>query len=295
MKPLQFAVLILVLIQCFGLHAEDTPPQVSSTALGGNLYLLQGRGGNVVASIGDDGIVLIDTDYARYSSAYHEALKGISNSDGLARFVINTHWHGDHTEGNAYWGERNAVILAQDNVRNRMSTRQELKAFDRVVEPSPRAALPLVTFADAMALHANGETLEIQHLPTGHTDGDSVVFFTASNVVHMGDLYFKDRFPFVDLSSGGNALGYAQSVAAVLARIDENTTVVPGHGALATEADLSRYHRMLTSSIDLVRSKLAAGETVADIAEAGLGDEWAGWGDGFINTEAWVSFIAASL
>ena len=276
-------------------QSDDSAPSVKTTPLTGTLYLLQGKGGNVVASLGDDGILLIDTDYGEYATAYHDALKELADGEVTASYVINTHWHGDHVGSNAFWGERGAVIMAQSNVYARMSSRQEMKAFDRVVEPSPRAALPVVTYGDSIALHFNGDDIEMQHASRSHTDGDRVVYFSAHNLVHMGDLYFKDRYPFVDLGSGGNVLSFTDNVGRVLARVDGDTLIVPGHGDLANRADLQRYHEMLVSTTATVKAKLAAGLSVAAIAEEGLGDDWIAWDSGFISTDAWVSFIAASL
>ena len=278
----------------FGQSAEEAP-SVTTTALKGSLYLLQGRGGNVLASVGEDGILIIDDDYTNYALAYQDALDELAGSDATPRFLINTHWHFDHTGGNTYWGERGAVIVAHNNVRQRMSTRQEMKAFNRVIEPSPAAALPVVTYGDSLVLHFNKDDIEVQHFPTGHTDGDSIVFFAGENVVHMGDHFFKDGFPFVDLGSGGNALGYAENIAAVLARVDEQTVVVPGHGDISGKEDLQRYHHMLTTTIALVRAGLEEGKSAEQIAADGLGEEWVSWGSGFINEQTWISFIAGSL
>jgi cyclase len=289
-----FTVLLLTPLAAWS-QAEEGPPVVTSTALTGSLYLLQGKGGNVVASIGEDGILIIDDDYAEYAAAYLDALKALARTEGLPKFVINTHWHSDHVGTNAYWGERGAVILAHTNVRRRMSTRQEMKALNRVVEPSPGPALPVVTYDDSLSLHFNGNTVDVRHLARGHTDGDSIVFFRGDNVVHMGDHYFKDRFPFVDLGSGGNVLSYTANVAAVLAAIDDATVIVPGHGALADRSDLTRYHHMLETTTALIKSKLAQGLSVEAIAEQGLGPQWDSWGQGFINTSSWIGFVAGSL
>lgn len=276
-------------------RADADTPTVTSALIKGNLHLLQGKGGNVVASVGNDGILIIDDDYAEYASAYHKVLKSISGSEGLPRFVVNTHWHSDHVGGNAYWGERGAVIVAHNNVYQRMSTRQEMKAFNRIVEPSPRPALPVVTYGDSLALHFNGDDVEVQHFARGHTDGDSVVFFSAENVVHLGDHYFKDSFPFVDIGSGGNVISYTANVAEVLARVNDSTVIVPGHGDLATKADLERYLNMLLTTTEQVKSSLAEGLTVDEIAARGLGKEWDSWGRGFIKAPAWIDFIAGSL
>ena len=271
-------------------------PAVRITPIQGSLYLLQGKGGNVVASVGSDGILLIDDDYAEYDKAYHQALKTISGSEGLPKFVINTHWHGDHVGGNPFWAERGAVILAQDNVYERMSSRQEMKFLNRVVEPSPKTALPVVTYRDAMSLHFNDSTILVEHYPNGHTDGDSVVFFPADNVVHVGDLLFTDRFPLVDLDNGGNVLGLTSNVADVLSRIDDKTVVVPGHGpTLVNKAALQRFHQMLMATTELVKSRLEQGMSVEDISQQGLGEQWSSWGEGFINTGTWISFVAGSL
>lgn len=288
------AAVLLVMLAGQSQAAEDLPT-VETTPIKGKLFLLQGRGGNVVASAGDDGVLLIDDDYTEYAEAYHQALKSISGTAGLPRFVINTHWHLDHVGTNAYWGERGAVIMAHDNVYQRMSTRQEMKALDRVVEASPAPALPVVTYDDGLTVRFNGDQLDVQHYPRGHTDGDSVVFFTAENVVHMGDQYWKDRFPFVDLGSGGNVLGLTANIARVLARVNDATVIVPGHGELADRADLALYLQMLESTTALVKSRLEQGMSVAAIAEQGLGEEWDSWGQGFIKPAAWVSFIAGSL
>ena len=169
--------------------AADAPVQVSP--LGGPLYLLQGQGGNVLVSAGEDGVLLIDDDYAQMAPAYEKALTDLGYAE--VRFVVNTHWHGDHTGGNAYWGGSGAVIVAHDNVLARMSTSHESAFLERTIDASPREALPVVTYGASMALHINDDVLEIQHYPNGHTDGDSVIFFRRANVVHMGDHFFKDR------------------------------------------------------------------------------------------------------
>lgn len=275
-------------------RAAEQAPTVTASAINDSLYLLQGKGGNVLASIGDDGILIIDDDYQEYALAHHQALKELTSSEGLPRFVINTHWHFDHVGGNQYWGSRGAVIMAHENVYQRMSTRQEMKVFGRVVEPSPRPALPVVTYDQSSTLRFNNQQIELQHFAAGHTDGDSVAFFLEDNVVHMGDHYFKDRFPFVDVGSGGNVFSYTANVAEILKRIDDKTVVVPGHGSLANRADLIRYLDMLETTSAEVSARLDQGQTVEQITRQGLGEKWAGWGQGFINEAAWISFIAAS-
>jgi len=281
------------LVTPLSLAKDDKDLSVTVTPLKGALYMLKGRGGNVVASLGDDGTLIIDDDYPQYADAYEKALLNLGMK-GAPRFVLNTHWHGDHTGSNNYWGERGAAIIAHNNVLQRMSTRQEMKAIGRVVEASPRAALPVVTFEQSLVLHFNKDDIEMQHYPRGHTDGDSIIFFSRENVVHMGDHFFNDSFPFVDLGSGGNVKSYAANVKVILDRIDDDTVVVPGHGPLANKADLIRFHDMIVTTSAFVESQLAKGMSKEAIVEQGLGDEWASWGKGFINEAAWISFIAAS-
>lgn len=292
--PLLLAATLAVGLPASAEDKDDLTVTVSP--LPAPLHLLQGRGGNVVASVGDDGVLIIDDDYTNYAPVYAETLQGLAGAgEATPRFVLNTHWHFDHTGGNAFWGERGAVIVAHDNVYQRMSTRQEMKAMDRVVEPSPRPALPVVTYANSLALRFNGSTIEARHYPNGHTDGDSVVYFVEQNVVHMGDHFFKDRFPFVDLGSGGSVQGYLDNVRAVLKQIDNDTVVVPGHGSLATRADLRSFAAMLETTTALVAERLDAGASVDEIVTQGLGSRWDSWGEGFIDEERWIRTIAASL
>ena len=272
----------LATVLALPLQAEEAPRKVKLIELRDGLHLIQG-------------VLIIDDDYAEYAAVYQQALDTLVGEGTVPAYVLNTHWHWDHTGGNNYWGGKGATIVAHDNVRQRMSTRQTIKAFDRVVEPSPAAALPVLTFNDALALHFNGDTLEVQHLPKGHTDGDSVVYFVAANVLHMGDHFFKDRFPFVDLDSGGSVSGYIANVERALERVDDDTVIVPGHGSPANRSDLERYHRMLVETSTAVKTALAEGKSVDEIVAAGLGGKWAEWGDGFIKEDSWIGFIARSL
>lgn len=293
-RPIAFA-LFSSFLALLSQAQEEPAPSVITTEIGQGLHLLQGKGGNVVASVGDQGILLIDDDYAEFAEAHHQALKSLTGDEALPRYVINTHWHFDHVGGNEYWGGRGSTIIAHENVYQRMSTRQEIKVFDLVLEPSPREALPVITYANSTTVRFNEHQIELQHLPGGHTDGDSVAFFVEANVVHMGDHYFKDRFPFVDIGSGGNVLKYTENVAEVLKRIDDDTIVVPGHGDLADRADLERYLEMLHSTSQFVRTKLEQGASLEEVLQQGLDEKWANWGQGFINEQAWITFIAGSL
>ncbi|WP_167854726.1 MBL fold metallo-hydrolase [Mangrovimicrobium sediminis] len=294
--PLAVFCLATILVFPAAAGAAEEAPRVKITPIKGPLYELQGSGGNVVASVGDDGVLLIDSDYAEYAPAYEAALAGLSSVPGAPRFLFNTHWHFDHVGGNAYWGEQGTLIAAHDNVYQRMSTRQEMKVFNRVVEPSPAAALPVITYADEVAVHFNGDLVRARHYPHGHTDGDSIIFFTGQNVVHMGDHVFKGAFPFIDIGSGGNAFSFIDNLRAVHGQVNDETVLVPGHGAgFLDRAGLAAYIEVLATTAEYTRAQLAAGKSVEEIAAQDWWEQYASYGQGFIDTASWVSFIAGSL
>jgi cyclase len=257
----------------------------------GNVYMLQGAGGNIGVSAGSDGILIVDDQYAPLAERIRAALKGI-NSGGKLKFVLNTHWHGDHTGGNATFGPE-APIIAQENVRKRLSSEQHV--MGETVAASPGEALPVITFQDSVSVHFNGEEIRVIHYPHGHTDGDSIIFFTKSNVVHMGDDFFNTRFPFVDLESGGSVQGMTAGVAKVLAQIPADAKVIPGHGDLTNVAGLKAYHRMLVETTAIVQKQITAKKTLAQIKTAGLPDQWKEWGSGFIKTDMWIETVYNSL
>ena len=218
------------------------------------------------------------------------ALKGLG--DGKLKFVLNTHWHGDHTGGNAEFG-REAPIVAHTNVRKRLAAGQSV--LGRKVDPAPKAALPVITFDDHLSVHFNGEEIRVLHPAPAHTDGDSVIFFTGSNVVHLGDLFFAGRFPFVDLDSGGDVEGLIADIRELLPKLPAGAKLIPGHGPLSTAADLQTYLGMLETTIGIVRSRIAADKNLEQIQAEGLPDEWKSWGSGFINTAKWLEIVHRSL
>lgn len=274
--------------------AVSAEPSIDVSELRGSLHMLQGRGGNVIASVGEDGMLLVDDDYAPMAPAYQRALNVLSGSTGAPRYVLNTHWHGDHTGANEHWAGTGAVIVAQVNVRERMSrpSKHPVTGEDRAARA--KAALPVVSYATSMALDFNGDDVELEHFPSGHTDGDSVVFFSQQNVVHMGDLFFNGAFPFVDLSSGGSLAGYVANVERVLARLDSQTLIVPGHGPLAKQEDLTRYLAMIRATQQEVLDAKANGSTEREIVDQGLTAPWKSWGNGFIKEGQWIATILAS-
>ncbi len=262
---------------------------IKTTAVAGPIYMLEGRGGNIGVSAGQDGVVLVDDQFLPLAPKIQEAVRALGKGD--AKFVINTHWHGDHTGGNPEFG-KTAPVIAHENVRKRVSTPQQLRG--EVIEPLPAAGWPVVTFQQSASLHMNGEEIRLVHFPHGHTDGDTVVFFTGANVVHMGDHMFNGRFPFVDTESGGDPVQYAANVKAVLDQIKDDTRIIPGHGPLATRADLIAFHKMLVDTIETVRAGKKAGKSLADLQKAGL-PEYASYGAGFIKTDVWIETLYQSL
>ena len=293
MKKLLLPAFVLLCAVAIQAQSPDySKVQIKATKVAGNVYMLEGAGGNIGVSVGEDGILIVDDQFAPLADKIRAALKGLA--DKKLRFILNTLWHGDHTGGNVVFGPE-APIIAHDNVRKRLATEQKSEVFKSTTPPSPKEALPVITFDQSLSVHFNGEEIRAIHFPHGHTDGDSVVFFTASNVVHLGDDFFAGRFPFVDLESGGNVEGLIKNIGEIIAKIPEGAKLIPGHGPISTVDDLKSYHRMLTQTTDIVRQKIAAGKTLAQTKSDGLPDEWKPWGTGFIKTDLWVETIYKSL
>ena len=264
--------------------------EIKTTHVAGNIYMLEGSGGNIGVSAGVAGVIIIDDQFAPLADKIKDALKKINK--GKLAFVLNTHYHGDHVGGNVEFG-RDATIIAHANVRRRLSTTQEL--FGRTTPPLPKEGLPVITFDNHLTIHFNGEEIRAIHFPHGHTDGDSVIFFSKSNVIHMADLYFNGMFPFVDLDHGGDVQGLADNVQAVIELADPDAKIIAGHGPLGTVSDLKNYHRMLTDSIDLVTKAIADGKSLADIQSGGMPAKWKAWEGGFIPTDKWLDTVHRSL
>jgi cyclase len=256
----------------------------------GNVYMLQGAGGNIGVSAGSDGLLIVDDQFAPLAEKIRSALQGINS--GKLKFVLNTHFHGDHTGGNPTFGAE-APVVAQENVRKRLAAGSVIRG--NKTEPMTGPGLPVITFQDSVSVHFNGEEIRVIHYPNGHTDGDSVIFFTKSNVVHMGDDFFAARFPFVDLESGGSVQGMTAGVAKVLAQIPPDAKVIPGHGPLSTVADLKAYHHMLVETTAIIQKRIQAKRTLEQIQAEGLPAEWKEWGSGFIDTKAWIETVYNSL
>jgi glyoxylase-like metal-dependent hydrolase (beta-lactamase superfamily II) len=246
--------------------------QVRTQELGNGLYMLQGSGGNIGLAVGNDAVFVVDDQFAPLTPKILAAIAAITPKP--VRFVVNTHWHFDHTGGNENLGKAGALIVAHDNVRKRMSAGQFIEAINRREEPAPAGALPVVTFATGVTFHINGDSVVVTHVPPAHTDGDAVVHFTRANVVHMGDL-FVGGLPFVDLSSGGSVHGVIGAAEKVLAMTNATTKIIPGHGALADRARLQAYRDMVAALRDRVRTEIAAGKTLDQILALNLAAPYA--------------------
>jgi cyclase len=266
--------------------------QIKATKISGNVYMLEGSGGNIGVSLGEDGILIVDDQFAPLADKIKAALKGLG--EGKLKFILNTHWHGDHTGGNVVFGPE-APIIAHDNVRKRLSTDQKSEFFKSTTPAAPKEALPVITFDQSLSVHFNGEEIRVIHFPQGHTDGDSIIFFTKSNVVHMGDDFFSGSFPFVDLESGGSVEGLAKNVGDIIAKLPADVKIIPGHGPISSLNDLKSYHQMLLETTDIVRKKIVAGKTLDQVKAEGLPAEWKSWGAGFIKTEMWLEIVYRSL
>ena len=264
--------------------------EMKTTKVSGNISMLEGAGGNIGVSAGPDGVLIVDDQFAPLAEKIRAALKAIN--PGALRFVLNTHWHGDHTGSNAIFGAE-ATIIAHDNVRQRLMNDSERNG--RVTKAAPQVAWPVITFSQTVSIHFNGEEIRLIHLPKGHTDGDSVIYFTGSKVAHLGDDFFAGRFPFVDLNSGGSVEGLTKNIAEVIALLPADVKIIPGHGPLGTLDDLKAYHQTIVETTEIVRAQMKAGKTLDQIKAAGLPENYKVWGSGFINTGAWLETIYKSL
>jgi len=287
-------VVAVAMANAQALGQDFSQVQIKTTEVAEDIYMLEGAGGNLGLSVGADGAFLIDDQYAPLSEKISAAIGNIT--DGDVRFLVNTHWHGDHTGGNENFGNAGAIIVAHDNVRTRMSTGQFREIFDQNIPASPATALPIVTFTDRTTFHWNGQRIIVKHVENAHTDGDSVVWFTDADVFHLGDVFFNGFYPFVDVSSNGSLEGYISAVEGVLMRATEDTAIIPGHGPLANTNDLRIYLEVLRTARERIQSAIDSGMSEDEVVAAELmADYDEQWGGGFINPENFVRLSYKSL
>ena len=295
-RPARFLLLLLFPVAAlFGQDQDFSKVQIKVTKVAGSVYMLEGAGGNIGASVGDDGIVIVDDQFAPLADKIQAALKGIT--DKPVRFIINTHYHFDHTGGNEFF-QKQAPIIAQDNVRKRLATdtiagngasvRMEMKAV-------PPAALPIITFDHDVTIHLNGEDIRALHFPAGHTDGDSVIYFPKSNVVHMGDDFVTYGFPFIDVGAGGSIDGMISGVENAIAQLPADVKIIPGHGPISNLDDVRNYVKMLKETRAAVQDALNKKMTLAQMKEKKILDPWKKYNGDFISEDAFVETLYNSL
>lgn len=296
MRKRMIAVALMLAAGICAAQDEDfSKVQIKATKIAGNIYMLEGAGGNIGVSVGDDGIVIVDDQFAPLAEKIRASLKDITGKP--VRFVINTHWHFDHTGGNEPFSS-SASVIAHENVRKRLQSGGiagnggSLKFESK---PAPKEALPIITFRHDVTLHLNGEDIELIYYPSGHTDGDSIVFFRKSNVVHMGDDFFPDAFPFIDVDSGGSVKGMIRAVEQVLERLPADVKIIPGHGPVSSADDVRSYLKMLRETTAVVEKAIAEKKTLEQMKQQKLLEPWKKYSGDFVSTDAFLETLYNSL
>ena len=276
------------------LEAQQDSVRIQTVPVADGIYMLVGSGGNIGLAVGEDAIFLVDDQFAPLSQKITDAIRAVS--DKPVRFLLNTHWHGDHTGGNENFGKVGVLIVAHDNVRQRMSVEQFLARFNQKVPASPKAALPVITFSEVVTFHINGDDIHAIHVKNAHTDGDAIVHWQKSNVMHMGDVFFNGFYPFIDIGSGGSINGMIAGATTALTYVNESTRVIPGHGPLGGKADLVAFVAMLTGIRDNVQKLVARKQTLEQVLAAKPSAAWdEKWGKGFMKPADFVTSVYESL
>jgi len=292
----------LALLACLALSApalalaqqDYSKVEITTTQLSDTTYMMVGAGGNLGLSVGADAVFLIDDQYAELSPRITAAIAKITPKP--LRFVMNTHWHFDHTGGNENFGRAGVLIVAHENVRKRMSTEQFLEFMRMKIPAAPKDALPMVTFTASVSFHLNGDEIRAIHVPRAHTDGDAIVHFVKSDVIHMGDTYFNGMYPFIDTSSGGTVEGVIAAADQALGIATEQTRIIPGHGPLSNKSELKAYRDMLATVSGRIRQMIAEGRKLEDITASKVTAEFdEKWGKGFIPANKFAEMIAMNL
>ncbi|HLW51962.1 MAG TPA: MBL fold metallo-hydrolase [Candidatus Angelobacter sp.] len=286
-----FAAAVLPAATLSAQQPDYSKVEIKVQKVSGSVYMLEGLGGNIGASVGEDGIVIVDDEFLPLADKIEAALKGIT--DKPVKFVLNTHWHGDHTGGNSHFGEK-APIIAQENVRKRLASGGHGRFGD--TPPAPKNALPVITFDDKVFVHLNGEDIRAIHIPAGHTDGDSVIFFPQSNVVHMGDDFFNGGiFPYIDLDSGGSVQGMIAGDEKLLSEVPDDVKIIPGHGPIGTKDDLRKFITMLKETSAAVQAGINKHKTLDQLKKEKVLARWDSFGQSFIKTDLFTEILYDSL
>ncbi len=272
--------------------------QIKATKVSGNIYMLEGQGGNIAASVGEDGIIIVDDQFAPLADKIQAALKELKITDKPVRFVINTHYHGDHTGGNVPFNNAGSTLIAQDNVRKRLEfggTAGNGGSIKMEVKPAEKAGLPIITFEHDVTVHLNGEDIRALHFPSGHTDGDSIIFFPKNNVVHMGDDFVRYGFPFIDVASGGSVQGMIDAMEKATAQLPADVKVIPGHGALSNLDDVRAFTKMLKETSAVVQKAIDSHKTLDQMKQEKILAPWEKFSGQFVNADAFIETLYNSL
>jgi cyclase len=289
----KFALILVAAVSLVAAQQQDfSKVAIKVQKVAEGIYMLEGVGGNIGASIGEDGVVIIDDEFAPLVPKIEAALKGIT--DKPVRFILNTHYHGDHTGGNEPMAKSGSTVIAHDNVRKRLATGTEVKLFggSGKTPPAPKDALPIITFDQTLTIHLNGEDIQAIHTPNGHTDGDSIIYFPKANVVHMGDDFVTYGFPFVDIDNGGSVSGMVAGCEKVLAMVPADANFIPGHGPISSADDVRKFIQLLKDTRAVVAAAVAKKQTPAQMKAAKILAKWEDpYGKGFIKTEVWIDTL----
>lgn len=275
-------MVLTVLLSVSATAQKMVDAEITVQAAAGNVYMLQGPGGNIGVLATGKGLLLVDDKFSPLAEKIETAMKGLE--DEALKYVVNTHYHGDHTGSNKFFSHK-APIFAHENVRGRLSSKAEHHA----------ESLPVVTYKDGITIYLDNEEIQLTHLPAGHTDGDTYVYFKNANVLHTGDLFFEVGFPYVDLKSGGSVKGYLAGVNHMLENTPDNVVIIPGHGKLADKKTLAAFAKMIEFSINKVSKALAEGKSENEIIAAGVGEKYQHLSWAFITEEKWLKTLIADL
>ena len=287
-----FILLLFIFISKYSFtQSRFDQVEIKSHQLRENIYMLEGSGGNIGLFIGQNEVLIIDSQFAPLSDKITAAIREIS--DLPIKWLVNTHWHGDHTGGNENFAGQGAIIVGHKNVLKRLS--EESTRGDRVIPPANESARTDVAFERDLTLNVSGYNIYVHHVANAHTDGDSFVMFTKDNVLHMGDCFFKDRFPYIDLNSNGSVKGYLAAVEGALMMVNDETTIIPGHGSVADKEDLKSFQKMLSTILSRMEDEVSSGKSLDEIDVSKITEGYDGWGEGYINYDRIVEVIFNDL